>query len=70
MQDIIWRDCIEPQKRHNAFNILNQYLWNYEMCQNGQFSKIQSHIAYYILREFLALCTDITDGYIHVHYVQ
>ena len=36
----IQRDCIEPQERHNAFNILkNQYFSKYEMCLNGQFSK-------------------------------
>ena len=42
----IWRDCIEPQERHNTSNIQNQYFSNYEMCLNGWFSKIQSQYSY------------------------
>ena len=50
MQDT-WRDCIEPQERHNAFNICDRACENraYLHTNFASFFKLQTDVTLYLV---------------------
>ena len=46
MQDI-WHDCIVPQEKYSALNILNLYFSKYKMRGHGWFPNMATNVKSY-----------------------